>query len=107
MPLPYSSFSSYLFFYPLKKSDFFKLNKILKNNSTTFKFNSVKFTDCENPEKKTVFDLRSTIISESCLLPPEKMMLESTPSAFFDRIYYSSFTSFDFNKKVAYYVFDR
>ena len=107
VPLPNSSFFSYLFFYPLKKSDYPELNKVLKNNLITFKFNSVKFTDCENPEKKTVFDLRNTIISESCLLPAEKYLLESTPSAFFDKIYYSSFPPFDFNKKTAYYVFDR
>ncbi len=107
VPLPNSTFFSYIFFYPLKKSDFPKLNSVLKNNFITFKFNNVKFTDCENPEKKTVFDLRNTIISESCLLPPEKMLLESTPSAFFNKIYYSSFTPFNFNKKVAYYVFDR
>lgn len=107
VPLPNSSFFSYLFFYPLKKSDYPELNKVLKNNLINFKFNSVKFTDCGNPEKKTVFDLKNTIISESCLLPGEKFLLESTPSAFFEKIYYSSFAPFDFNKKTAYYIFDR
>lgn len=107
VPLPYSTFFSYLFFYPLKISDFTMLNIILKNNLTNFEFKNIRITDCKNFDIKTLSKLNNIIVEESCMTLIEKNLQGLNIEKNKNVINYSSYAPYNFNKKVAYYIFNR